>query len=652
MHTNSLNNILLVGKPNTGKTSLFNQLTGLNQKVGNYAGVTIEVRNGKLDQHNIVDIPGLQSLNTTSPEEIISQNEIIKAAKNKHPIVFVANAMQLFDSLLLFSQIADLQTPVILAINFIDEAQENDLIIDHEGLQKNLGCPIALINSRKGDGIETLKKIINDNLFVIPNTFCRSNYSQLQDDNINNTYLESLESKTNETDWEDDYRRRQKVLLPIINRNVQAEKSSNYLSKTHKWDKVLLHPIWGLLIFFTTLYLVFQSVFFFSSFPMDWIDRSFAFLSNLAQENISIVWLQELIANAIIPGLSGVIIFIPQIAILFFLIGILEQIGYLSRISFISDAFLKKFGLSGHSVIPLVSSWACAIPAIMSTRIIENPKERLTAILTLPLMTCSARLPVYVILIAVLFPNNNGSFFGMQGLFLLALYLLGVMATLILAWLINKYSKTPSISNWALELPVFRKPNWKSILLNVYNKTRTFVVQAGKIIFLVAIVLWFLANWSPKSDAFLAQQQEKYPAQSIESIKLEYSYLGYTGKVIEPVIKPLGYDWKIGIALVSSFAAREVFVGTLSTIYSIDGNANENTLIDKLRAEKDKNGKQLYGWGTAISLLLFYVFSMQCMSTLAIVKKETGEWKYAAFQFIYMLVLAYGSAFAAYQLLG
>ncbi len=650
MHKNSLNNVLLVGKPNVGKTSLFNRLTGLNQKVGNYAGVTIDVLKGTFNNKEIIDIPGLQSLNTTSPEEIISRNEIVHAAKNKQPIVFVASVMQLFDSLMLFSQIADLQIPVILAINFIDEAKANRLVIDKTNLEHKLGCPIALLNSKTGDGYDELKTLILEDRFSIPNTFCRSHYDIEQNGYIENNYVQYLSTTQAATSWEEDYNRRQKVLLPLINAAVQSGDQIGYLANTHKWDKVLLHPIWGLLIFFMTLYLVFQSVFFFSSFPMDWIDSGFASLADFTKEHISHDGLRALIADAIIPGLSGVVIFIPQIAILFLLIGLLEQIGYLSRISFISDAFLKKFGLSGHSVIPLVSSWACAIPAIMSTRIIENPRERLTAILTLPLMTCSARLPVYVILIAVLFPNDSDSFFGVQGLFLLALYLLGVFATLVLAWLINKYNKVPANSNWVLELPVFRKPDWKSVFLNVYNKTGSFVLQAGKIIFIVSIILWFLATWGPKSEQFIASQQLKDSNQTEASIRLEYSFLGYLGKSIEPVIKPLGYDWKIGIALVSSFAAREVFVGTLSSIYSIDNN-DEKTVVNRLRSERDEDGNKQYDWGTSISLLLFYVFSMQCMSTMAIVKKETGEWKYVVFQFVYMFVLAYGSALLSYNLL-
>lgn len=651
MDKNRLNNILLVGKPNAGKSSLFNNLTGLNQKVGNYSGVTIEVLKGKYSNLDIVDLPGLQSLHTSSPEERISKNEILKSASRNEPILFVANGMQLFDSLLLFSQIADLQTPMILAINFADEAKKNEVEIDRDGIEKKLGCPVVLLNSRNGDGFEKLKELLHTKSFKVPNSICRSNYDFDSNGILKNNYFETLTNESNQERWEEDYAKRQIILLRIVNEHVTSSTPTQYLANTHKWDKILLHPIWGLFIFLATLYLVFQSVFFFSSFPMDWIDAGFTLLSNWVNNNVSIPWFRELMADAVIPGIGGVLIFIPQIAILFFLIGILEQIGYLSRISFISDAFLKRFGLSGHSVIPLVSSWACAIPAIMSTRIIENPRERLTAILTLPLMTCSARLPVYVIIIAVLFPQESDAFFGVQGLFLLALYLLGLVATLLFAWLINKYNKAPSISHWALELPIFRKPNFKSIFINVYNKTKTFVVQAGKIIFIVSIILWILASISPKSESFITAQCTENPTQTRESIELEYSYLGYTGKIIEPVIRPLGYDWKIGIALVSSFAAREVFVGTLSSIYSIE-NQDENTIVQKLRNEKKNNGSKRYGWGTSISLLLFYVFALQCMSTLAIVKKETGQWKYVLFQFTYMFLLAYGSALLAYQILG
>lgn len=352
------------------------------------------------------------------------------------------------------------------------------------------------------------------------------------------------------------------------------------------------------------------------------------------------------------------VIFIPQIAILFFFLGVLEHSGYMARISYIADNFLRKFGLSGKSIIPLMSSWACAIPAIMGTRVIDDPKERMAVIMASPLMTCSARLPVYTILIAVIFPLGSSTFFGTQGLALLALYLIGVIATLLVALYISKRSKIEPNPFWSLELPVYRLPNWRNIFTNVYHKTKSFVIEAGKIILAISIVLWLLSTNSPKSDEFIQEQYQQYSMTaeattdvSQESYELEYSYLGYLGKGFEPVIAPLGYDWKIGIALLSSFAAREVFVGTLSTIYSI-GDDEERTIIERLRNEVNlSTGGPRFTYATTISLLLFYVFAMQCMSTVAIVRKETGAWKYAIIQFVFMFVLAYVFSFVAYQLL-
>jgi ferrous iron transport protein B len=389
---------------------------------------------------------------------------------------------------------------------------------------------------------------------------------------------------------------------------------------------------------------------------MDAIDNLFAHLSELTKDNISPNWLADLTANGILPGLGGVLIFIPQIAILFFLLGILEHTGYLSRISNISDRFLQKFGLSGKSIIPLMSSWACAIPAIMSARSIEDPKERIAVILAAPLMTCSARLPVYTILIAVLVPQSHTGILDARGLILLSLYLIGVISTLLVALYISKRSKISSESIWTLELPLYRLPNWRNVFYNMYLKTKTFVVEAGKIIFLISIVLWLLASFSPKNQDFIDQKYSEYLSEhkdseiNKESIALEYSYAGYLGKFIEPLIRPLGYDWKIGIALITSFAAREVFVGTLSTIYSV-GSEDEGPIVNKLRNEINlKTGGKRFDKPTSVSLLLFYVFALQCMSTIAIVKKETGRWKYAILQFVIFTAMAYFFAFIGYRL--
>ncbi|MEM1319811.1 MAG: ferrous iron transport protein B [Bacteroidota bacterium] len=651
-----MSNILLAGKPNSGKTSLFNLLTGLNQKVGNFSGVTTEIKKGTYHQRQIVDIPGLQSLNTTSPEELISRRQLLEAANQQRELIFVVNGMQLFDSLLLFSQIADLQIPLLVAINFADEIKSNGLNIDQKILSEKLGCPVVMLNSRTGEGLPQLKKFIDEGNFQTPNTFCRSLYDDFRTGDYQNHYQQQIDAAADHQEWEKDYNQRKQLIDRILKDCVTYPSQSNYMVQSQRWDKILLHPFWGLLIFLLTLYLVFQSVFFLSGYPMDWIEAGMDALATFCQEKIGIEWLATLFAEAIIPGLAGVVVFIPQIAILFFLIGLLEQIGYLSRISFISDAFLRKFGLSGHSVIPLLSSWACAIPAIMSARIIKNPRERLAIILASPLMTCSARLPVYTILITVLIPETSDQFFGIQGLLLLGLYLLGLIATLLVSWLIHRYSSVPANNSWVLELPVFRPPVWRSIFITVYNKTKSFVVQAGKIIFAISIILWLLGSYSPHDEDFLQQKQQE-TGKLEDAVLMEYSYLGYAGRTIEPVIRPLGYDWQIGIALLSSFAAREVFVGTIAIIYSIgDENADDEekqnaTIVERLRQEKDEQGNPRYGWATSISLLLFYVFAMQCMSTLAIVHKETRNWKYVIAQFVFMLFLAYAAAFVAYTLL-
>ncbi len=652
-----MSNIALVGKPNSGKSSLFNLLTGLNQKIGNYSGVTVERKEGQFKSFKINDLPGLNSLRSESGEEVIAKNEILKYAEHNVPIIFVANGMQLEDNLLLFSEIADLSLPMLLAVNFKDDLEKNNIEVDAQRLEDQLGCPVVLLNSRKGEGIQDLKKAIEGNTFREPHAVCRSLYDQVSDQQISNSYKKQI-SFPGDADSkliEQDYIKRQKIISGIVHASVRKPIENSFLEDSKWWDKFLLHPIYGLVIFLMVMYLVFQSVFALSSYPMDWIDGSMASLSSFVKSQMSEGWLNDLITDALIQGIGGVIIFIPQIAILFFLLGILEHTGYLSRISFISDRFLRRFGLSGKSIIPLMSSWACAIPAIMSTRMIDNPRERMAIIMASPLMTCSARLPVYTILIAVLLPNSDGGFFGTQGLALLGLYLIGVVATLAVAYYYSRASKIENVPFWSLELPVYRMPNWRNILYNVYIKTKSFVVEAGKVILTISILLWFLSTNSPKSPEFIENQFKKEQATnaqmdlSLDSYELEYSYLGYIGKVIEPVIKPLGYDWKIGIALVSSFAAREVFVGTLSTIYSI-GSEEESTIVERLRNEKIyPSGAMRFNWATSISLLLFYVFALQCMSTVAIVKKETGSWEFAILQFVLMAVLAYVFAFIGFK---
>ncbi len=656
--------LALVGKPNSGKSSLFNLLTGLNQKIGNYSGVTVEKKTGYFEDHEIIDLPGLNSLWADTVEEQISQSYILNLVLDQTPIIFVANANQLSDNLVLFSEIADLQIPMILVINFEDELKKNKSEIDIPTLESRLNCKVCLMNSKNGSGLEKLKEVINKEDLRVANSFCRSFYDTFDGDRIENFYISSLmdnqlsptEDKLAEMDQ--DFAQRQMLINHLLNGLLKYNQKEDHLQRrTRLIDQYLLHPIWGILIFLFVMLIVFQSVFTLSTYPMEWIDNFFAISSEWVNQSMKLSWLAELIGNGILPGLAGVLIFIPQIAILFFLLGVLENTGYLSRISNLSDKFLQVFGLSGKSIIPLMSSWACAIPAIMSTRTIEDSKERMAIIFASPLMTCSARLPVYTILIAVLVPQEGSGFFDMRGLILLGLYLIGVISTLLVAYLISSRSKLQSTGLWTLEMPLYRSPNWRNVIYNMYLKTRSFVVEAGKIIFLISILLWVLASNSPKSQDYLDQKyseySEKYSDQSIsrEAVELEYSYAGYMGKIIEPAIKPLGYDWKIGIALISSFAAREVFVGTLSTIYSV-GSEDEGPIIERLKNERNlQSGRLQFDRATSISLLLFYVFALQCMSTLAIVKKETGTWNVAILQFISFTALAYIVALLAYQIL-
>lgn len=654
--------LALVGKPNSGKSSLFNLLTGLNQKIANYSGATVERKSGSFKNYEVVDLPGIKSLLSVSLDEQITKNAILDYAETQSPILFVARGMQLSENLLLFSEIADLQIPAILVINFKDELEKNQVEIDSSKLADLLGCPVILMNSRDGDGLEALQNAVEGERFQIPNAVCRNLYDEVKGSDIENTYAYKVSQSQNAENLldENDFFKRQKIIGSLV-RSVAADinKTNSFLEKSKKWDRFFLHPIFGILFFLATMLVVFQSVFYLSSIPMDWIDMGFAKLSEWTTNNIQIEWLADIISNGILPGLGGVLIFIPQIAILFLLLSILEHSGYLSRISFISNRLLSKFGLSGQSVIPLMSSWACAIPAIMSTRVINDPKERMAVILASPLMTCSARLPVYTILIAIMFPNNSGGFFNAQGLMLLALYLLGLIATLVVSWFIHRKTAVASNNLWSLELPVYRIPNWRNVFYNMYHKTKAFVIDAGKVIFVVSMMLWLLASFSPKSDDFIETQYQTMQTEatnqntgqlSLDAVKLEYSYAGYLGKLIEPVIQPLGYDWKIGIAIIASFAAREVFVGSLSTIYSV-GSEEVSLIKTKLKNEVNaKTGKPRYNVATCISLLLFYAFALQCMSTMAIVKKETGSWKYPLLQFLLMFVLAYIAALVGYNL--
>ena len=692
-------NVALIGNPNVGKTSVFNQLTGLNQQVGNYPGITVEKKIGfcKLPNNikaNILDLPGTYSLNASS----IDENVVIELLLNKNDKLYPDVALVVTDvenlkrNLLLFTQIKDLEIPTILVINMADRMKFKGITLDIPYLEAHLKTKIALISSRKGYGIDELKKLIvsyrtissepclnssvidpdyfNSLRKAFPNQLLYKLWLVITQD-VNFLNLERNEIRSSFTKSHSDLKRlqqketikRYQFINDVLKVGLKIDSSvaRDYRSRL---DRVLTHKVWGYVIFFLILFVIFQSIFEWSKIPMDFIDTSFASLSTLAAEGLPAGVLTNLISQGIIPGIGGILIFIPQIAFLFMFISILEESGYMSRVVFLMDKIMRKFGLSGKSVVPLISGTACAIPAIMATRNIENWKERLITILVTPFTTCSARLPVYAIIIALVIPDNRVfGFLNMQGMTLMLLYLLGFGMAIFSAYILNKILKIKGKTYFVVEMPNYKLPLFKNVGINVIEKTKAFIFGAGKIILAISIVLWFLASYGPGEKFNNAEKivtentlQNPLPESEFEnavaSQKLENSYIGIMGKAIEPAISPLGYDWKIGIAIISSFAAREVFVGTLATIYSVGGSDNEVTIKNKMAAEVNPvTGEKIFNFASGISLLLFYAFAMQCASTLAVTKKETNSWKWPAGQLIFMSGFAYVVALLAYQIL-
>ncbi|PRP67576.1 ferrous iron transport protein B [Nonlabens agnitus] len=697
-------NVALIGNPNTGKTSLFNRLTGLNQKVGNYPGITVEKKEGvcKLDRGlkaHILDLPGTYSLNTSSLDESVVVETLLNRNSRDFPdvAVVVSDIENLKRNLLLFTQIKDLEIPTILVINMADRMERKAITLDIEQMEIELNTKVVLISARKNRGIDDLKDAITQyktlktdpcvNASVIdPEYFerLRKAYPQqlvyklwlviTQDVNFGkvdrNRDFDQLKSGSFNIKSEEDLKRLQHketvVRYQFINgllKKVLTVDQLHAKDLRSKLDRVLLHKVWGYLIFFLILLVIFQAIYDWSSYPMDWIDQLFASFSAITASSLPAGPLTSLIAEGIIPGLGGIVIFIPQIAFLFFFISLLEESGYMSRVVFLMDHIMKKFGLSGKSVVPLVSGTACAIPAVMATRNIEDWKERLITILVVPFTTCSARLPVYLIIIALVIPDQDlWWIFNLQGLTLMLLYLLGFGAAIFSAWVLNKVLPIKRKTFFVMEMPAYKLPMGKNVLITVIEKTKSFVLGAGKIIMAISIVLWVLASYGlgeqfTNADEIVTQQYASQNLsqteldQKIASHELEHSFIGYIGKAIEPAVRPLGYDWKIGIAIVSSFAAREVFVGTLATIYSVES-SEEETIKNRMQAETNPIlGGPLFTFASGISLLLFYAFAMQCMSTLAIVKRETNGWKWPAVQFTAMTLIAYFAALGAFQIL-
>ena len=698
-------NIALIGNPNTGKTSLFNELTGLNQKVGNYPGVTVDKKEGssKLQSNLkaiITDLPGTYSINPTSLDETIVLKTLLNSKSDKTPdvIVVVADIENLKRNLLLFSQIKDLEIPTVLAINMADQMKRKGITVDIKLLEKELGNEVVLLSIRKdsGKGVEDVKKAIvktYDTAKAFP--LCNVNnridpayFDRLKE--INPKYsIYELWLMITQNSFPDKISEEEKqALLTFKNdsKNLKKyqhketiyryQKINEILKKTYlvdrskasdlraKLDKVFTHKIFGYVLFFTVLLVIFQSIFDWASLPMDLIDTAFANLSSYVNKNMPVGVLNSLISEGIIPGIGGIIIFIPQIAILFLFISLLEETGYMSRVVFLMDKIMRRFGMSGKSVIPLISGTACAIPAVMATRNISGWKERLITILVTPFTTCAARLPVYAIIIALIIPDTKiFGFLNLQGLTLLSLYILGFATAIIAAIILHKTLKVKSTSFFVVEMPDYKLPSLKNVFFDVVEKTKAFIFGAGKIILSISVVLWFLASNGPQSYADVEKNITEKTAnqeiseaklnQMIASSKLENSYIGIMGKSIEPAIKPLGYDWKIGIALISSFAAREVFVGTLATIYSVESDGDDITTIKQRMASEinPETGTKRFNFPVGMSLLVFYAFAMQCMATLAIVKRETKSWKWPLIQFFGMGVLAYLCSFIVFQIL-
>ena len=646
--------IALLGNPNTGKSSVFNMLTGLRQHVGNFPGITVDKKIGEIalenEKHELVDFPGTYSLYPRSKDEEVVFNSLCDEENLDYPdaIIVVVDASNLERNLLFFSQVYDLQIPTVLLLNMTDLAKKQNKKINIEQLA--LIFPEATIV----EAIARVKSGKNAVLSAISNLKERKGH--VFNENIN--IASSKDLKAQEKDTQKRFNIIKELILTLEVVLEKKERPSN------KWDRILVHPIYGYLIFAFILLVIFQFIYVFASIPMDFIDGAFASLSGLVSDALPEGMLTNLLTEGIIPGVGGVIIFIPQIALLFFFISILEETGYLSRVVFIMDKLMRPFGLNGKSVVPLMSSVACAIPGVMSARTISDWKERLITIMVAPLMSCSARVPVYTILIALVIPNRIVlGFINIQGLVLFGLYALGLFSALGVAMILKIFIKKKEKGFLMLEMPSYKMPRLQNIGFTVLEKVKIFVWDAGKIILSISIILWFLASYGPSDRINTAVNQANIEAfelgfskeqtnQAVAAVKIENSYIGILGKTIEPVIAPIGYDWKIGISLITSFAAREVFVGSMATIYAVsDSGAKNKPLIEKMRNEKKSNGKAVFSLATGVSLMVFYVFAMQCMATLAVVKRETKSWTWPLIQVGYMGGLAYIGAWISFTLL-
>jgi ferrous iron transport protein B len=696
--------VAFVGNPNSGKSTLFNAFTGLNQRTGNFPGVTVDKKVGtaRLNATTIaefIDLPGTYSLYPKSLDERVAYEVLCNPNNPDHPdvTIVIADASNLKRNLFLVSQIIDLKIPVILALNMMDMVEKEGHVIDTIRLSERLGVKVVGISARNKEGLDELKQALLKPLQVpsydfidvkkiapeaiervksvvaVSSDFAAFHMISVMKDvylsdkkhHMQNKVVDALntliidENRLQALESVERY----KVINRIVEECLTRGSVIQTKSFTQKLDAILTHRIWGYLMFLIILFLIFQTIFFLAAYPMNWIESLFVWLTGWATQTLPSGELTNLLVNGILAGLSGVVVFVPQIALLFTFISILEDTGYMARVSFIMDKLMRKFGLNGRSVIPLISGVACAVPAIMSARTISNWKERIITIMVTPLMSCSARLPVYTLLISLVVPPGKTlGIFNYQGLILMSLYLIGFLAAIASAWIMKWILKAREKSYFIMELPVYRSPKWHSIGLTIYDKVKVFLWEAGKIIVAISVILWFLTAHGPKQEFAGIEQRYRdatFKGMSSEQVqaliaaeKLEKSYAGILGKTIEPVIKPLGFDWKIGIALITSFAAREVFVGTMATIYSAGDRDNTLSIREKMQADADPvTGIPTFSIAVGFSLMIFYAFAMQCTSTLAVVYRETKSWKWPLAQFLFMGILAYVSSFLTYHLL-
>lgn len=649
-------NVALIGNPNVGKTTIFNALTGLRHNTANYPGVTVEKRWGSLKLRNtaeaveLIDLPGAYSLNPQSPDEEVVRNVLfgkLEGTKKPDLVVMVMDANNFNRNLYLALQVMAVGLPMILVLNMWDEAMQSGKQINLQKIQEELGLVAIPTEGSLGVGIESLRSAIEESL---------KNKAKPQ-------FPHDVSALSTVERYQ---------LVDRISARVVKEPDQEIRTLSHKIDDVLTHPFLGWLVFGAVMGVIFQSIFSWATPLMDLISQGVESLGQLAAAYLPAGPLESLVVDGMIAGVGNVIVFVPQIFLLFFFIAFFEDFGYMARAAFVLDRIMKKVGLNGKAFLPLLSSFACAIPGIMATRTIPDKNDRLATILVAPLMSCSARLPVYALMIAAFIPEHRiFGIFSSKGITLFAMYFLSIFSGLGIATLFKKTLLKGTKSPFLLELPPYRVPRLQNVLLVMWDRGKEFIRNAGTTIFMLSIILWFLVSY-PKSDVIHVKYQEmsrQAAAQSLQagtlsesqlnkfkheeaSEQLQFSFAGRLGRVIEPVIRPLGFDWKIGIGLVSSFAAREVLVSTLAIIYNVGNDSNESStdLISALRNAKDPvTGKAVYTPLIAVGIMVFFVLACQCLSTVAIVRRETGGWSWPLFMITYMTILAWAGAFLVHQ---